>query len=120
MKLLFTEEKEAIASKLYDILELENNYFLLCHLDEDQDKQEKIMNLVPEIERYFKSRDLSFLHVKCHIKRRPYLSIIRGVFKNCNYKIIFQSITIKDNKDNDKTIRTQKYYIIKPNESMIL
>ena len=101
MKLLFKEEKEAIASKLYDILELKNNYFLLCHLDEDPIKQEKIMNLVPEIERYFNSHDMS---------------IIRGIFKNCNYKIILQSIA---NKYDNKIKRTQKYYIIKPNESII-
>jgi hypothetical protein len=116
MKKEYTEEKEAIASKLYDILELKNNYFLLCELDEDLIKQEKIMNLVPEIERYFKSRDLSYLHVKCIKKKRPYLSLIRGIFKNCNYKIILQSIT---NKYDNKIKRTQKYYIIKPNEAII-
>ena len=115
MKKEFTEEKEAIASKLYDILELKNNYFLLCELDEDLIKQQKIMNLVPEIETYFNSNDLSYLHMKC-IKKRPYMSIIRGIFKNCNYKIILQSIT---NKYDNKIKRTQKYYIIKPNESII-
>jgi len=119
MKKDYTEEREAIANKLYDILQQKNNYFLLCELDEDKEKQEKIINLVPEIERYFKSNEWSYLHTKS-VKKRPYLSIIRGIFKNCNYKIIFQSITIEDNQDNNKTIRTQKYYIIKPNESIIL
>ena len=115
MKKEYTEEKEQLASKLYDILELKNNSFLLYELDEDPIKQEKIMNLVPDIERYFKSHDMSFLRLKC-VKKRPYMSIIRGIFKNCNYKIILQSISIKyDNKIK----RTQKYYIIKPNESNV-
>ena len=110
MKKEYTEEKEAIASKIYDILEVKNNYFLLCELDEDEEKKEKIMNLVPEIEKFFKAHDLSFLRLKSD-KKRPYMSIIRGVFKHCKYDIVIQSINIKKNL---KTIKTQKYDILKP------
>jgi hypothetical protein len=61
MKKEYLEEKENIGLRLYEILDLKNNYFLLCELDNDVEKQEKIMSLVPEIERYFKVSDLSFL-----------------------------------------------------------
>jgi len=115
MKKDFTDEKADIALRLYDILDLKNNYFLLCELDEDVEKQEKILALGPEIEMYFKAHDMSFLRLKCH-KKRPYMSIIRGVFKHCKYTVLVQTMAIK--KDS-KTIKSQKYDIFKPGELLL-
>ena len=70
------------------------------------------MELVPEIERYFKTHEISFLRVKNN-KKRPYMSIIRSILKYCKYNIIIQSISIKDKENPRTVIRTQKYDIFK-------
>ena len=139
MKKDYIEEKEALALKLYDILALKNNYFLLCELDKDEIKQEQIMNLVPDIKKFFKTKDFCFLNFKDQNRlKKPYMSIIRGVLKFMKYQFIMETVNIrlndseKDNdSNNDKTsdinnenkksrIRTQKYYIFKPNETIRL
>jgi hypothetical protein len=123
MKKEYNEEKEKLASKLYDILDLKNNFFLLCELDQDVEKQEKIMNLIPEIRAIFKSKDLCFLNFKDNKRlKKPYMSIIRGLLKYMKYNLFIETVNIKSKeKENEKGfIRTQKYNILKPNEEIFI
>jgi hypothetical protein len=121
MKKEYNEEKEKLASKLYDILDLKNNFFLLCELDQDVEKQEKIMNLVPEIRAIFKSKDLCFLNFKDNKRlKKPYMSIIRGLLKYMKYNLFIETVNIKSKENEKGFIRTQKYNILKPNEEIFI
>ena len=117
MKLEYLDEKRAIADSIYNILDMKNNYFLLCDLDKDIEKQEKILALTNDIKKYFKVRDLSYLIIK-NIKR-PYISLIRSIFKYMNFKIFIETVNIKIQDNQKGFIRTQKYTIFKPNEIII-
>ena len=141
MKKEYIEEKEALALKLYDILRLKNNYFLLCELDKDEIKQQQIMNLVPDIKKFFKTKDFCFLNFKDENRlKKPFMSIIRGLLKFMKYVFIMETVNIRLNDINNENdiknenenendiknenkksrIRTQKYYIFKPNETIRL
>jgi len=49
----YLTEREEICNKIISILGLkEDNTFLLCELDEDIEKQNKIMDLKEEIQKY--------------------------------------------------------------------
>jgi hypothetical protein len=41
----FKDEREAICDKIIEILELTNGEFILCNLDENAEKQEKLLEL---------------------------------------------------------------------------
>ena len=51
---LYKKEQEEIVDKIIEILDLENNNIInLCDLDENNDKQKQIMELIPEIRKYY-------------------------------------------------------------------
>lgn len=115
----FSEEKQEIGNKIYEILNMKDNYFLLNELDHDIDKQGKILALIPDLEKYFKTREISFLHCNKKVVK-PYMSIIRCVFKYLQYSIIVQTVNIKREDIDRGFLRTQKYFIFKPNETIII
>ena len=50
----FQNEREDICNKIINILELdENNSFLLCELDNDTEKQNNILLMKEDIQKYF-------------------------------------------------------------------
>ena len=50
----YNTERENICDRLISILELdENKSFLLCELDNDTEKQNKILELKEDIQKYF-------------------------------------------------------------------
>jgi len=56
----YQNEREEICNKIITILDLkEDNTFLLCELDEDIEKQNKIMDLKEEIQKYFACSTIS-------------------------------------------------------------
>ena len=105
---LYKDEQKIIIDKLINILQLEDNSLILYELDNNNDKQEKIYELIPEIKQYFKIGSVKSLTYPEKIKR-VYLSIIKLVVKN-EYNIFTKDLKI--NK-NEKIIRTKKYYFIK-------
>ena len=79
-------EREEICNKIISILGLkEDNTFLMCELDEDIEKQNKIMDLKEEIQKYFACSTISSFKPNFECKR-PYLNIIRSFKKT--YKFI--------------------------------
>jgi len=108
----YLTEREEICNKIITILDLkEDNTFLLCELDEDIEKQNKIMDLKEEIQKYFACSTISSFKPNFECKR-PYLNIIRSILRKQNYNFIGNDYTIKVNDIPKKTI---KYIIFRNN-----
>ena len=101
----YLTEREEICNKIITILDLkEDNTFLLCELDEDIEKQNKIMDLKEEIQKYFACSTISSFKPNFECKR-PYLNIIRSILRKQNYTFIGNDYTIKINNIPKKTIK---------------
>ena len=81
-------------------------------MDEDLEKQNKILELKEEIQQYFACSTISSFKPNFHCKR-PYLNIIRSILRKQNYNFIGNDYTIKINSIPKKTI---KYLIFRNNE----
>lgn len=106
---LYKNEQENILQQLITILNLDNdNSITLYDLDNNEIKQQDILNLLPNIRKYF---SLSFVKgVKNpELLKRPWLSIIKQLLKK-KYDII--SHDYRMNINNEK-IRTKRYIFIK-------
>ena len=52
--ILYKKEQDEITDKIINILELDNeNSIILYNLDNDKTKQDKILELIPEIRKYY-------------------------------------------------------------------
>jgi len=103
--ILYKNEQNELVNKIINILELDNkNSIILYNLDNDKAKQDKILALIPEIQKYYSFSTI--IGVSKPIKaKRPYLSIIRQITKS-KYKLNSYDYKIKH---VDKDIRTKKY-----------
>ena len=108
----YQKEREEICNKIITILDLkEDNSILLCELDEDVEKQNKILELKEEIQKYFACSTISSFKPNFECKR-PYLNIIRSILRKQNYNFVGNDYTIKINNIPKKTI---KYIIFRNN-----
>ncbi len=106
----FQNEREQICEKLISIIELDdNNSFLLSELDDNVEKQNKILEMKSEIQQYFACSTISAFKPNFECKR-PYLNIIRSILRKQGYTFIGNDYTIKVNGVPMKTI---KYYIFR-------
>ena len=99
---LYQKEQNEIMDKIINILQLdEDNSILLYDLDNDDSKKQKIMDLIPDIRKYF-----TFTCIKGvqnpDLVQRPYLSIIRHITK---LKYIMKSYDHRIYKDGQEPIR---------------
>jgi hypothetical protein len=102
---LYKKEQEKICDKIIEILELsENNTITLYELDNDKEKQEKIIELIPYIRKYFSFNNMKAVGEPRRIKR-PWLSIIKQIIK-LKYTISKKDYRIKV---DDKIIRSINY-----------
>lgn len=109
----YQAEREAVCNKIIAALELSaDNTFLLFDLDTDTDKQQKILDLKPEIQQYFACSTISSFKPNFECKR-PYLNIIRGILRKQNYSFIGNDIEIK--QENNLYKRTMIYKIFRDN-----
>jgi hypothetical protein len=106
--ILYKKEQYELVNKIINILELDNNNsIILYNLDNDKNKQYKILELIPEIRKYYSFSTIIGASEPTKAKR-PYLSIIRQltkskyIMKSCDHRI----------KVNDKDIRTKQYLFI--------
>jgi hypothetical protein len=106
---LYKKEQEEITNKIISILELNDNSILLYNLDNDKNKQDKLLKLIPDIRKYY-SFTSSIGASEPDKAKRPYVSIIRQFTKN-KYKMISSDFKLKI--DNDNIIRTKKYIFVK-------
>ena len=78
-------EREEICKKILNILELnEDNSFLLCELEKNIEKQNKIIELKEEIQKYFACSSISSFKPNFECKR-PYLNIVRSILRQQKY-----------------------------------
>lgn len=106
---LYEKEQTEIINNIINILELdEKNSTTLYHIDNNKEKQEKLINLIPIIRKYFNYTCIKGVRYPEKVQR-PYMSIIRCLTKlKYNIKMCDCKIT-----DNDKLIRTTKYIFFK-------
>ena len=106
----FENEREQICKILISIIELDDNKcFLLSELDDNIDKQNKILEMKSEIQQCFACSTISSFKPNFECKR-PYLNIIRSILRKQGYTFIGNDYTIKVNGVPKKTI---KYYIFR-------
>ena len=104
--ILYKKEQDELVDKIINILELDNeNSIILYNLDNDHKKQEKILELIPEIRKYYSFSTIIGASEPKKAKR-PYLSIIRQLTKS-KYKLNSYDYRIKH--DGEEDIRTKKY-----------
>jgi hypothetical protein len=102
---LYKKEQDEILDKVIDILELdEENSITLYELDNDTEKQQKILNLIPNIRKYFSYKNVVGIANPTQCKR-PYYSIIKFLTKS-KYNIYNSDYRIMVDKNK---IRTTKY-----------
>lgn len=109
---LYTNEREIILYKIFDILNINenNNTFSLGDLDSDQKIQNQILELESDIKKYFLCGSW-FCFASSNVKRKV-LSIIKNIMKVMNYKMISKRKLIKI-KDSDKKHQDTFYYFFK-------
>tara|TARA_B110000037_G_C17036581_1_gene471883 strand:- start:518 stop:865 length:348 start_codon:yes stop_codon:yes gene_type:complete len=108
---LYKKEQTEIINNIIEILDLDNeNSTTLYELDNNEEKQNKIMELIPSIRKYFSYKNVIGIANPERCKR-PYFSIIKFILKN-NYNIYNSDFRV--NKD-DKKIRTTKYIFLLKN-----
>jgi hypothetical protein len=103
--ILYKKEQEKICDKIITILQLdEENSIILSNLDNDKEKQDKILALIPDIRKYF-SFSMIIGASTPEKAKRPYLSIIRQLTKK-KYKMKSYDYRIREGKYE---LRTKKY-----------
>jgi hypothetical protein len=109
----YQNEREEICNKIITILDLkEDKCFLLCELDDNIEKQNKILQLKEEIQKYFACSTISSFKPNFECKR-PYLNIIRSILRKQNYNIENSDFWLK--YENGFLKRTIKYKIFRNN-----
>ena len=102
---LYKKEQEEVIGKIISILDLTNkNTYTLYELDKNAEIQNKIMELIPEIRKWFSFNGLKAVGEPSKIKR-PWLSIIKQLLKS---KYIIESKDFQFT-ENGKYIRTHIY-----------
>lgn len=107
----FCTERETLCNKLIEILELdEDNSFLLYELDNNNEKQQKILALKTELAKFFAVSSLAPFKPNIEHTKRDYLNIVRGILKQQGYKFISNEYSYKQNNNLKRTV---KYFILK-------
>ena len=106
---LYKKEQEEIVNKIISILDLENkSEYTLNELDKNEEIQKQIMELIPEIRKYYSFNGIKAVGEPNKIKR-PWLSIIKHLIKK-KYNMI--SLDYHFTEDGTH-IRTQMYNFTK-------
>ena len=104
---LYKTEQYEICDKIIDILQLDNDKSItLYELDNDKVKQQKILDLIPDIRKYYSFSSIIGVSEPEKAKR-PYMSIIRQVCK-LKYNVIGKNYMLR--KLNEKEVKTMKYF----------
>ena len=102
----YKEQRLEIIQKLEDIIGLDDkNSFILYDIDNDTDKQQKILELVPEIKKYFYC-NIHGLRTTSKCKR-SWLSVVKYVTKD-KYELFTGDHSIK--LENGKFYHTRRYF----------
>ena len=107
---IYKKQQDEITDKIINILELDaNNSIVLYYLDDDIDKQNKILELIPDIKKYFSwSRCVGIREPEN--TKRVYVSIIRQ-FTKFKYKMFSSDYAFK--LPDGQLVRSKKYIFMK-------
>lgn len=107
----YINERKEVFDRLLVILGInEENTFYLHDIDNNINKQKEIMNLVPDVKKYFICSTWT-----CFAKndvKRFYLSLIKYLMKDMNYNMISSRASLKDN-NTGKFLNATLYHVIK-------
>jgi len=104
---LYKTEQLQLCDKIIEILQLDgDNSFLLKDLDNNIDKQKQILDLIPEIRKYFSFSSIIGVSEPQKTKR-PYMSIIRQICK-IKYNVVPKNYMLR--RENEKEVKTMKYF----------
>lgn len=106
----FKDEREAICYKIIGILELTNGEFILSELDENIEKQRRLLELKTEISKFFECSTISTFKPNFECKR-PYLNLVKGILRKQNYTIESSDYLVKI--ENGLLKRTTKYKLFR-------
>ena len=102
---LYKKEQEEVIDKIINILDLENKKtYTLYELDKNEELQKQIMDLIPEIRKWFSFNGIKAVGEPSKIKR-PWLSIIKHLIQS-KYKLKSRDFQFTENR---KYIRTHIY-----------
>ena len=107
---LYKKEQEEVIDKIINILDLENKKtYTLYELDKNEELQKQIMDLIPEIRKWFSFNGIKAVSEPSKIKR-PWLSIIKHLIKS-KYKLESKDFQFTENRKYIRThIYTFEYY----------
>lgn len=107
----YTKERHDVLTKMFSILGINenNNTFLLHELDANIDKQNLILELEPDIKKYFICGTWSCF--KDPDMKRRYLSFIKNMMKDMGYKLFSVRKFLKS--DDNTSYRDTVYNVIK-------
>ena len=109
----YQTEREDICARLISILQLDaNNSFLLCDLDDNIEKQQKILEMKEEIQKFFACSTISSFKPGFECKR-PYLNIVRSILRKQDY--IFDCGTTFTKIENGVYKTSTKYKVFRNN-----
>lgn len=112
-KEVYGKDQEKIIDKIINIVfpdENKKKEITLYELDNDKEKQEEIMKLIPDIRKYFAFNNIKAVGEPEKIKR-PWLSIIKQLTKT-KYKIEKKELR---KMKNGKMFRTPNYIFFNKN-----
>ena len=102
---LYKKEQEEVVDKIITILDLENkNTYTLYELDKNKELQKQIMDLIPEIRKWFSFNNMKAVGEPSK-RKRPWLCIIKQLTKS-KYNLVSEDFRIID---NSVEIRTHIY-----------
>ncbi len=102
---LYKKEQEEIIDKIIKILDLENKKtYTLYELDNNEEIQNKIMELIPEIRKWFSFNNMKAVGEPSK-RKRPWLCNIKQLTKS-KYNLVSEDLRIID---NSVEIRTHIY-----------
>jgi hypothetical protein len=106
---LYKKEQDEIVEKIISILDLENKTeYTLYELDKNEEIQKKIMEIIPEIRKYYAFNNMKAVG-EPNKRKRPWLSIIKNLLKT-KYNIVSKDFQFTD--ENETHIRTHIYKFI--------
>ena len=106
--ILFVKERKDVCDKMLNILQLDdNNSFILCKLEDDEEKKKQIMDLAEDIRKFYVGSEVASLRVGSSLKRK-YLNVIRYLLKQNGYKLIASNYRYPVEKGLYKNTRKYK------------
>ena len=104
---LYKKEQEEIVDKIITILDLENKTeYTLYELDKNEEIQKQIMELIPEIRKYYAFNNMKAVGDP-NKRKRPWLSIIKNLLKT-KYNIITDISYLTDDKSQTQIYKFNK------------